>query len=74
MFVTASDGDLKTHTNRDDASTKFPRSDSAGTLMRLEHMGRHNNSITETATPPAEEFVVSSLNWKQAEFVTWHNL
>jgi hypothetical protein len=73
MFVTASHGDPKTNFNRDDACTKFPRSDSAGTLARLEHMDRHNNSITETATPPAEEVVVSSVNWKQAEFVTWHN-
>jgi len=64
MFVTASDGDLKTNRNRDDACTKFPRSDCAGKLVRLEHMDRHNYSITETATSPAEEVVVSSLNWK----------
>jgi hypothetical protein len=74
MFMTASDGVLKTNTNKDDACTKFPHSDSAGTLVRLEHMDRHNNSITETATPPAEDVVVSILNWKQAEFVTWYDL
>ena len=69
MFVTASDGDLKTNTYRDAACTNFPCSDYAGTLVRLEHMDRRNSSITETATPPAKEVVVSSLNWKQAEFV-----
>ena len=74
MFVTASDGDLKTHIKRDDACTEFPRSDSAGMLARLEPMDRQNNSITETVTPPAEEVVVSSLNRKPAEFVTLHDL
>ena len=71
MFVTASDGDLTTHRERDDARTKFPRNDSGSALARLEHMDRQNNSITDTNTPPAEDVVVSSLNRKPAKFVTF---
>lgn len=53
MFVATSE--------RDDACTTFPHSESAGALARLEHMDRQNNSIPETATPPREDVMVSRI-------------
>jgi hypothetical protein len=71
MYVSASDTSLEACRMKDEAPTRFPRSDS-GALVRLENITRHKNSFAETPASAAEDVVVSKV--KQSRYTPLRRL